>query len=214
MPVAYPDSFYKLSEQESQLVEDKYEHIERTGFLWFDKLKGLVDVDDLIQLCAIGFIKSLKTYDEERGYFNTHARHKMDAEVIHYVTCNKTRFKELHLEDYNPENMDLSEYDNKFKYNAYNKIIKTNENIEDEIINKIHNERLNEYKEELIKKYGKKFKDRDLNIITLFLCDEIKQVDLAKQYQVSRQRIGQIITKFRKLSKNKIIQDRNKLQIS
>ena len=207
MPAIYPDSFYKLSKQESQLVEDKYEFIERTGYLWFDKLKGRIEVEDLIQLCAIGFIKSIKTYDAERGHFEVYAKYKMNTEVVHYLKYSKNNFNDLYLEDYNPENMDLSEQDNKFKYSAYNKIIKTDENIEEEIVNKIH-------KEDLINKYKDEFNDRDLNIITLYLCDEIKQVDLAKQYNMSRQRIGQIITKFRKLTKNKIIQDQDNLLIS
>ena len=207
MPATYPDSFYKLLKQESQLVEDKYEFIERTGYIWFKKLKGSIEVDDLIQLCAIGFIKSLKTYDEDRGYFEVYAKHVMNTEVIHYLKYCKNNFNDLYLEDYNPENNNLSEVDNSFKYSMYNKIIKTDENMEEEIINKIH-------KEDLINKYKYEFNDRDLNIITLYLCDEIKQVDLAKQYNMSRQRIGQIITKFRKLSKKKIIQDKDKLLIS
>ena len=214
MPVAYPDSFYKLSEQESQLVEDRYEFIEGTANIWFSKLKGRIEVDDLIQLCAIGFIKSLKTYDKDRGHFEIYAKYKMNTEVIHYLKYSKNNFNDLYLEDYNPDNMDLGEFDNKFKYSTYNKIIKTDEDIENKIVDKIHKENLNKYKEELIEKYGKKFNERDLNIITLYLCDDIKQVDLAKKYQVSRQRIGQIITKFRELSKNKIIQDRDKLLIS
>jgi len=193
LPAPYPDSFYKLSNEEAKLMDDKYDFIERTGYIWNKKLKGLIDVDDIIQICAIGFIKAIRLYDEKRGHFEVYAKMKMNSEVSHYMTCNKNRFTEMSLDDTNT--VIRHEYIDK----------------DDEIINNIQEKNIKEYKNKLLKYIKSEFSDRDIKIIKQYL-NEVPQIKLAEKFNVSRQRIGQIITKFRKLAKIKI--DEDKLLIS
>lgn len=197
MPAPYPDSFYKLTKQESQIVEDRYDFIEKTAYKWFRKLNGLVEVDDLIQICAIGFIKSLKTYDKTRGYFEVYAKHLMMTEVIHYLKRNKYRFNEIYLEDLNPQ-IDK-------KYNkVYNKLTRSDENVEKTVINIVHKEEMEKYIRKILHKVKNNFSDRDIEILALYFCDGITQTDIGKKYNISRQRVWQIITKFRNIIKPKI----------
>lgn len=169
MASKYPDSYYRLTEEETKLVEEKFEWFKIIAQYWDRKLKGVISYDDLTQIAGIGFIKCLKAYNPNKGKFEVYAKYYMMGEIIKEVKKIKTRT------GYETPLHDLNELiiDNTFE-----------EIVEEQIIYDM-------YKNINLPNATKK-------VIDLYLIKKYTRPEIAKILNISRQAIEQHIRRFEK----------------
>ena len=189
MPARLPDTEYRLNNSKRRLLE------ENIGFIHYMTntiLNIYPDIprdqyDDIFQDCAIDFIKCLKEFDPSKSKITTYSSKKILSEYkrrMKRYNRKKNILGEYYLEDIANKN----NYDNEDMNfcNAFS----DNYNYENDIIDNI-------IKTEILEKLETKFSKRDLEVINLYM-NGIEQADIARKYNISRQRVGQIINRFRK----------------
>ena len=157
---------YKLDDNKRKLLEDNYGLIQYIARRWERKLRGMYEYDDLVQIGSIGFIKSLKTFDESKVEIGNYACYGIEAEIL----------KEVNKNDY-VKNEVATDFIN---------INSSNYSIEDNILN---NCVLNQIIDDL---HNNPSINKDsIKIFKQYLFDDISQSDVAKKTNVSRQAINQ-----------------------
>jgi len=184
MPAKIPDTEYTLDDSKRQLLENNI------GFIHFmtnTLLNTYPDIsrdeyDDIFQDCAIDFIKCLKEFDPSKSKITTYSSKKILSE---YKRRMKRHYKKKNvLGEYFFD--DIVSNDNLEMLN----VLSDTYNYEDNIINSI-------LTKDILNELKNKFTSKNLKIINLYI-NGIEQAEIAKMYNISRQRVGQIINKFRK----------------
>ena len=184
MPAKLPDTEYQLDNSKRQLLENNI------GFIHFmtnTLLNTYPDIsrdeyDDIFQDCAIDFIKCLKEFDPSKSKITTYSSKKILSE---YKRRMKRHYKKKNvLGEYFFD--DIVSNDNLEMLN----VLSDTYNYEDNIINSI-------LTKDILNELKNKFTSKNLKIINLYI-NGIEQAEIAKMYNISRQRVGQIINKFRK----------------
>lgn len=184
MPAKLPDTEYQLDNSKRQLLENNI------GFIHFmtnTLLNTYPDIsrdeyDDIFQDCAIDFIKCLKEFDPSKSKITTYSSKKILSE--HKRRMKRHYKKKNVLGEYFFD--DIVSNDNLEMLN----VLSDTYNYEDNIINSI-------LTKDILNELKNKFTSKNLKIINLYI-NGIEQAEIAKMYNISRQRVGQIIDKFRK----------------
>lgn len=138
------------------------------------------DVNDWYGTCAIGICKAALIYDGNIGGFTTLAYACMNTEVYHILRKDKTRIKTISLDE----------------------TIGDEGTYYDIINNAIDNEPLMDKKYEIhnsINTAFTKLSKRQQEIVSMVVDDYKSMAEVSRQYNLSKQRIHQIMNKFRDL---------------
>jgi len=184
MPAKLPDTEYQLDNSKRQLLENNI------GFIHFmtnTLLNTYPDIsrdeyDDIFQDCAIDFIKCLKEFDPTKSKITTYSSKKILSE--HKRRMKRHYKKKNVLGEYFFD--DIVSNDNLEMLN----VLSDTYNYEDNIINSI-------LTKDILNQLENKFSSRNIEVINLYVSG-IEQKEIAKMYNISRQRVGQIINKFKK----------------
>ena len=184
MPAKLPDTEYQLDNSKRQLLENNI------GFIHFmtnTLLNTYPDIsrdeyDDIFQDCIIDFIKSLKEFDPTKSKITTYSSKKILSE--HKRRMKRHYKKKNVLGEYFFD--DIVSNDNLEMLN----VLSDTYNYEDNIINSI-------LTKDILNQLENKFSSRNVEVINLYVSG-IEQKEIAKMYNISRQRVGQIINKFKK----------------
>ena len=191
MPATYPNSVYALDNTKQQILEKNIgfiHHMTNTIINLYDLPRD--QYDDIFQDATIDFIKSLKEYDPSKSKITSYSSIKILQEhkrrMNRYIR-NKNILGEYYFDDivhknnYDDETLDIN-------YVFHDK--QEDYNYEDNMIDNI-------IKSDILKELKEKFSPEQLDMIELYLMKDTKQTDIAKKYGITRQRVGQIIDKFR-----------------
>lgn len=181
------DKFYKLDDKKRKMVEDNYGFIIWVTNRWWNTVyKNLIEYDDMLQMCTLSFIKSLRTYDENKGKLTNWAYMWISKELNNWFNSYNTK---QHL---NETSVDiLYEIEDK-EYLFIDDI-----NDYEEIINQC-------VIEQLLSKTDSMFNLKALSMLKLYLFNDLTQAEIAKKFNVSREYVRQIISKFHNLASNYI----------
>ena len=157
---------YKLDDNKRKLLEDNYGLIQYIARRWERKLRGMYEYDDLVQIGSIGFIKSLKTYSEDKGKISNYAGYGIEAEILKEVNKNDYVKNEVATDFININSSNYSIEDNIL-----------NNCVLDQIIDDLHN--------------SPSINKDSIKIFKQYLFDDINQSDVARKMNVSRQAINQ-----------------------
>ena len=169
--------YYKLDETKNKLLEDNHGFIINTANK-FKQSNQDIDINDLVDICTMGFIKCLKHYDG-KSKITTYSKRMMVWELLHYK--NSKLYKGIEKE------INLDDIDDEICYN--NK--RNNKDIKKIIMRKVKN----------------KFSKRDKNIIKMYIFDKRSMIDIGIKYNISRERVRQIINKFKKYCRENLSED-------
>lgn len=193
MPAKLPDTEYQLDNSKRQLLENNI------GFIHFmtnTLLNTYPDIsrdeyDDIFQDCIIDFIKSLKEFDPTKSKITTYSSKKILSE--HKRRMKRHYKKKNVLGEYFFD--DIVSNDNLEMLN----VLSDTYNYEDNIINSI-------LTKDILNQLENKFSSRNIEVINLYVSG-IEQKEIAKMYNISRQRVGQIINKFKKEAQELMIEN-------
>lgn len=193
MPAKLPDTEYTLDDSKRQLLENNI------GFIHFmtnTLLNTYPDIsrdeyDDIFQDCIIDFIKSLKEFDPTKSKITTYSSKKILSE--HKRRMKRHYKKKNVLGEYFFD--DIVSNDNLEMLN----VLSDTYNYEDNIINSI-------LTKDILNQLENKFSSRNIEVINLYVSG-IEQKEIAKMYNISRSRIGQIIGRFRKEAQELMIEN-------
>lgn len=166
----------KLTTKQQNLITNNHNLIYK--FMRQHKL-GLDNVNDWYGVYAIGLCKAAKHYDEKLGKFSTLAYVCMNNEVCKVFKKQNRRAMNIVSLDV-PTETGLSFYE----------IITDNENPYKSIEHKIDVNKA-------VDNAMKKMTDGNQEIIKLIIEDYISMTDVAQMKNISRQRVHQIMCKFR-----------------
>ena len=196
MPAKLPDSEYVLDDSKRQLLEDNlgFIHYMTNNLLNLYPNISRDQYDDIFQDCTIDFIKCLKEFDSSKSRITSYTGKKMISE--HNRRMDRYYKKKNILGEYffgdivdgvsedAPEVLNVLSATYDFEDNVIDNIL-----IQD-ILNQLEN----------------KFSSRNIEVINLYVSG-IKQKEIAKMYNISRSRIGQIIGRFRKEAQELMIEN-------
>lgn len=186
MPAKIPDTEYTLDDSKRQLLENNI------GFIHYITNKNLNthdmsrdQYDDVFQDCAIDFIKCLKEFDSSKSKITTYTGKKMTSE--HNRRMDRYYKKKNILGEYFFG--DIVDGDSEDAPEVLN-VLSATYDFEDNVIDNI-------LIQDILNQLENKFSSRNIEVINLYVSG-IEQKEIAKMYNISRQRVGQIINKFRK----------------
>jgi len=187
MPAQIPDTEYMLDDSKRQLLEDNIKFIHHIT----NKLLNTYDIsrdqyDDIFQDCTIDFIKCLKEFDSSKSRITTYTGKKMISEhnrrMDRYYK-RKNVLGEYFFDDIINSNLEDSE-------DTLEMLDVTTYDFEDNIIHNI-------LMQDILNQLENKFSSRNIKIINLYM-NGMKQIDIAKMYNITSQRVTKIISKYRK----------------
>ena len=182
MPAQIPDTEYMLDDSKRQLLENNIDFIHYIT----NKLLNTHDIsrdqyDDIFQDCTIDFIKCLKEFDSSKSRITSYTGKKMISE--HKRRMKRHYKKKNVLGEYFFD--DIVSNDNLEMLN----VLSDTYNYEDNIINSI-------LTKDILNELENKFSSRNIKIINLHM-NGIEQTKIAKMYNITSQRVNQIISKFK-----------------
>ena len=202
MPAAYSNSVYALDDYKRKMVEENkgfIHHMTNTILNLYPDIPR-DQYDDIFQDATIDFIKCLKEYDSSKSKITSYSsikilqehKRRMNRYIRNKNILGEYYFDDIvHKNDYDDDTLDIN-------YVMYDK--QEDFNHEDYIIDNI-------IKTDILKQLKEKFSLEQLDMIELYLMKDTKQTDIARKYGITRQRVGQIIDKFRKESQELMIEN-------
>jgi len=187
MPAQIPDTEYMLDDSKRQILENNIDFIHYIT----NKLLNTHDIsrdqyDDIFQDCTIDFIKCLKEFDSSKSRITSYTGKKMISEhnrrMDRYYK-RKNVLGEYFFDDIINSNLEDSE-------DTLEMLDVTTYDFEDNIIHNI-------LIQDILNQLENKFSSRNLKIINLHMSG-IEQTKIAKMYNITSQRVNQIISRFRK----------------
>lgn len=165
-----------MTEKEKRLVEENH------NLIYFYLNRHNLDAEEFYDIAAIGLIEAARTYKEEKANFSTYAVFCIGNEI-------KTEYKKRTLKREIPKSLIMSESQaiGNLENTYLTKIKSKTENLEEKICT-----------EDLIKKTMRKLDDRKKKIM-IMLIDGYKMSDIAKELNVSHQRVQQIRKDIKKV---------------
>lgn len=165
-----------MNERQKRLVEENH------NLIYFCLKKYDLSESEFYDIAAIGLIKAAKAYNEQEIKFSTFAVNCIGNEI-------KKEYKKRTLKRKIPYDKVVSANKNMGQsLNDYYTIIQNgNENLEEKVCT-----------EDLIKKITRKLDDRKKKIM-IMLIDGYKMSDIAKELNVSHQRVQQIRKDIKKV---------------
>lgn len=157
---------YKLDDNKRKLLEDNYGLIQYIARRWEQKLRGMYEYDDLVSIGTIGFIKSLKTFDESKGKVSSYIGYGVESEILKEVNKNDYVKNEVATDFININSSNYSIEDNIL-----------NNCVLDQIIDDLHN--------------SPSINKDSIKIFKQYLFDDINQSEVARKMNVSMQAINQ-----------------------
>lgn len=190
MPAKLPDTEYQLDNSKRQLLENNI------GFIHYMTntiLNIYPDIprdqyDDIFQDCTIDFIKCLKEFDSSKSKITSYTGKKMISEHnrrIDRYYKRKNVLGEYFFDDIINSNLE----DSKDTLEVLD-VLSGTYDFEDNVIHNI-------LIQDILNQLENKFSSRNLKIINLHMSG-IEQTKIAKMYNITSQRVNQIISRFRK----------------
>lgn len=172
--------------------------LENTNLIYFilGKLHLYDKREEYYDVGMMGLIKAAKGFDPNKGYvFNTYASHCIKSEVLSYIRNQNSSKRKS---NYNTISLNKIIYDNGEESITLEDTLKSDNNIEEEILKKEELENLHIALSKL--------KERELHIIEssfgLNGVEELTQQELGRKYNVSQAQIARIKrSSIRKLKK-------------
>ena len=195
MPAKIPDTEYTLDDSKRQLLENNINfihHITNKNLNTHDMSRD--QYDDVFQDCAIDFIKCLKEFDSSKSKITTYSSKKMTSE--HNRRMDRYYKKKNILGEYFFG--DIVDGDSEDAPEVLN-VLSATYDFEDNVIDNI-------LIQDILNQLENKFSSRNIEVINLYVSG-IKQKEIAKMYNISRSRIGQIIGRFRKEAQELMIEN-------
>lgn len=185
MPAQIPDTEYMLDDSKRQLLEDNIKFIHHIT----NRLLNTYDIsrdqyDDIFQDCAIDFIKCLKEFDSSKSKITSYTGKKMISE--HNRRMDRYYKRKNVLGEYFFD--DIINSDSKDTLEVLD-VLSGTYDFEDNIIHNI-------LMQDILNQLENKFSSRNIKIINLHM-NGIEQTKIAKMYNITSQRVNQIISKFK-----------------
>ncbi len=195
MPAQIPDTEYMLDDSKRQILENNIDFIHYIT----NKLLNTHDIsrdqyDDIFQDCTIDFIKCLKEFDKSKSKITTYTGKKMISE--HNRRMDRYYKKKNVLGEYFFD--DIINSDSEDTLEVLN-VLSATYDFEDNIIHNI-------FIQDILNQLENKFSSRNLEIFNLHM-NGIKQTQIAKMYNITSQRVGQIISRFKKEAQKLMIEN-------
>lgn len=195
MPAKLPDTEYTLDDSKRQLLENNINfihHITNKNLNTHDMSRD--QYDDVFQDCAIDFIKCLKEFDSSKSKITTYTGKKMTSE--HNRRMDRYYKKKNILGEYFFG--DIVDGDSEDTLEVLN-VLSATYDFEDNIIHNI-------LIQDVLNQLENKFSSRNLKIINLYI-NGFEQTQIAKMYNITSQRVGQIISRFREEAQKLMIEN-------
>ena len=185
MPAQIPDTEYMLDDSKRQLLENNIDFIHYIT----NKLLNTHDIsrdqyDDIFQDCTIDFIKCLKEFDSSKSKITSYTGKKMISE--HNRRMDRYYKRKNVLGEYFFD--DIISSDSKDTLEVLD-VLSGTYDFEDNIIHNI-------LMQDILNQLENKFSSRNIKIINLHM-NGIEQTKIAKMYNITSQRVNQIISKFK-----------------
>lgn len=195
MPAQIPDTEYMLDDSKRQILEDNIDFIHYIT----NRLLNTHDIsrdqyDDIFQDCTIDFIKCLKKFDKSKSKITTYTGKKMISE--HNRRMDRYYKRKNVLGEYFFD--DIASSDSEDTLEVLN-VLSATYDFEDNIIHNI-------LIQDVLNQLENKFSSRNIKIINLHM-NGIEQTKIAKIYNITSQRVGQIIGRFRKEAQELMIEN-------
>lgn len=185
-----------LNDSERQQLTDNYGLILFAANKLYPKVKDLMDIEDVEYFCTLAMIRAVRKFDPTRIVSREHAASQGQPVkfsyyaylVMHTIVMREAKRLYKASQDTLIFYYDSDE-DNYDIFNLYDVDGFAN-GLEDRVINKC-------LLDELLDKGTVGMNTKEKHIVYLYLVRDVPQVDIAKHYGLTRQRIGQVVTKFR-----------------
>lgn len=179
---------YILDDNKRQITENNWGFIIWYANNWYNRNpKEYLEIDDVTQLCALAFIKSLKTYNPEKSKITSWSSLWMDSVLQRHAGYVSTK---QYINEYNSK-LKITDNDENHEYDYIQGIthIYYPENIDRFI---------NDYSIiQIVNNIKHLFTERQFEFIEYYVSHpNMTQADISKVFGVSRERIRQIISKF------------------
>jgi len=185
MPAKIPDTEYTLDDSKRQLLKNNINfihHITNKNLNTHDMSRD--QYDDIFQDCTIDFIKCLKEFDSSKSRITSYTGKKMISE--HNRRMDRYYKRKNVLGEYFFD--DIISSDSKDTLEVLD-VLSGTYDFEDNIIHNI-------LMQDILNQLENKFSSRNIKIINLHM-NGIEQTKIAKMYNITSQRVNQIISKFK-----------------
>ena len=199
MPAKLPDSEYVLDDSKRQLLEDNlgFIHYMTNNLLNLYPNISRDQYDDIFQDCAIDFIKCLKEFDSSKSRITSYTGKKMISE--HNRRMDRYYKRKNVLGEYFFDDIINSNLEDSKDTLEVLDVLSGTYDFEDNIIHNI-------LIQDILNQLENKFSSRNIKIINLHM-NGIEQTKIAKMYNITSQRVGQIISKFREEAQKLMIEN-------
>jgi DNA-directed RNA polymerase specialized sigma subunit len=176
------DLYYRLDKHGQKIVEENMGFIIFKANQLYKQFNRVIELDDIVQICTIAFIRCLKYYDDSKYKIGTYTGKAMYLAVKREVEegCGKHYYREFSIGE--------DEMSNTFIYVDNNCKIS-------QCINRI-------FIENLYKRFKNKFSKNGQKILQMYLFEDKDNSEIARELNLSRQMASKTIIKFSNLCKN------------
>jgi len=189
VPAKIEDEYYVLDDKKRNLVEENYMFIHWKSKEWYNKLNGAIEYDDLVSIATIGFIKSLKYYDNNKSKITTFTGNLIDQ----HIRREAIRGIKKDDNEFSVDEELLISNENAIVIND----VKNTQFLEDKIINNI-------LISQLYDTYKHRFRETGRKTLYLYIFKQWTKAEISKELNISRERVGQHIRRFQELCRENV----------